>query len=101
MKQFIATKMGRFRAIAFLEGISLITLVFIGMPAKYVWGQEILVKTIGPVHGALFIIYVIMAISLAVEERWKFTTTALVLIASFVPFGTFWVDKKVLSKAEE
>lgn len=98
MKQFLATKIGRFRAIAFLEGVSLILLVFIGMPAKYVWEQEILVKTIGPIHGALFIIYVIMGISLAIEERWKLTTTLLVVIASFIPFGTFYADKKVLSR---
>lgn len=101
MKQFMNTKLGRFRAVAFLEGVSLIVLVFVGMPLKYLWEQEILVKTIGPVHGVLFILYVIMALSLSNDLNWKRNTTALVLIASFIPFGTFYADRKVLSVAAE
>lgn len=100
MKQLISTNIGRLRLIAFLEGISLLVLIFIGMPAKYMWEQPILVKTIGPVHGGLFLLFIVMALIVALQVKWKFITTLVVMASSFIPFGTFYVDWKILRKAE-
>jgi integral membrane protein len=99
MKQYINSPLGRLRLVAFLEGLSLIVLVFVGMPFKYWMGNPMLVKTIGPVHGVLFVVYVIITLGVAAEQQWKFmTTTWKVLLASFVPFGTFYIDKTILRK---
>ena len=101
MKNLIKTNTGRFRILAFLEGVSLIALIFIGVPLKYMSGNPALVKSIGPVHGLLFVLYVAFAFSLAAEHQWKFTqTTWKVLLASFIPFGTFYIDHTILSKIE-
>lgn len=101
MKNLIKTNTGRFRILAFLEGVSLIALMFIGVPLKYMSGNPALVKSIGPVHGLLFVLYVAFAFSLAAEHQWKFTqTTWKVLLASFIPFGTFYIDHTILSKIE-
>jgi integral membrane protein len=60
------------------------------------------VKAIGPVHGALFVLFVFVALRFAVEESWSFReTVARVFLASFVPFGTFVVDHRVLRPAYE
>ncbi|AYB29592.1 DUF3817 domain-containing protein [Chryseolinea soli] len=100
MKQYLQSPLGRLRLVAFLEGLSLILLVFVGVPVKYLMGNPMLVKTIGPVHGVLFVVYVIITLGVAVEQRWKFmTTTWKVLLASFIPFGTFYIDKTILRKA--
>lgn len=99
MNKFFITNIGRFRLLAFLEGVSLIALVFIGMPMKYMAGNPALVKSIGPVHGLLFLFYVAYTFSIAAENEWKFTsTTWKVLLASFIPFGTFYVDHTLLKK---
>lgn len=97
MNKFITTSIGRLRAIAFLEGLSLILLVFIAMPLKYGFGLPAMVKVVGMGHGVLFISYVLLTIIVSVEQGWSFlSTTWKVLLSSMVPFGTFYIDKKIL-----
>jgi integral membrane protein len=101
MIQLLKTNTGRLRIIGFLEGISLLVLIFIAVPLKYYAHQPQLVKMLGPVHGALFLLFVINTISVGVEQQWSFkTTTWKVLLACMVPFGTFYIDKKILSKMQ-
>ncbi|GAB4051433.1 hypothetical protein GCM10028810_49460 [Spirosoma litoris] len=101
MKNFLTTNIGRLRLIGLLEGISLLVLIGIAVPAKHLLGDPTLVKAIGPVHGVLFLLFVFNTLSVGVEYRWKFkTTTWKVLLACMVPFGTFYIDKKILSKIE-
>lgn len=89
--------MNRFRKIAILEGISYL-LLFITMPLKYIYDMAMPNYVVGMIHGFLFIIYVIFAIVLARHKRWKWDFTALVLLASLIPFGTFYLDRKYLIK---
>ena len=99
MKNLFTSNIGRLRLIGFLEGISLLLLIGIAVPAKHMFGDPTLVKAIGPVHGVLFLLFVFNTISVGVEYHWKFkTTTWKVLLACLVPFGTFYIDKKILSK---
>lgn len=93
------TKIGRLRLVAFLEGLSLLVLVGIAVPLKYLNNDPSLVKTMGPIHGMLFVLFVFNTISVGVEYKWKFsTTTWKVLLACFIPFGTFYIDKTILSR---
>ncbi|PHQ57148.1 MAG: hypothetical protein COC16_01850 [Lutibacter sp.] len=85
-----------FRIVSLLEGISYLLLLFIATPIKYWAGDESFVKMLGMPHGILFIGYVILAIIMKYELAWKSKTMWLVLIASVVPFGTFYIDKKYL-----
>jgi len=97
MTTFLTTKIGRLRLLAFLEGISLLILVFVAVPVKYITHDPSMVKLIGPIHGALFLLFLFITLSVGVEQNWKFKTTTLkVIIASFIPFGTFYIDNKIL-----
>lgn len=99
MINLLKTKVGRLRIIAILEGISLLTLVFIAVPLKYGLDNPSLVKMMGPIHGSLFLLFLFNTLSVGVEQNWKFReTTWKVLLACIIPFGTFYVDKKILSK---
>jgi integral membrane protein len=99
MKDLLNTKTGRLRIIGLLEGISLLALIGIAVPAKYVYDNPALVKTIGPIHGLLFLLFIFNTLSVGVEQRWQFkTTTWKVLVACMIPFGTFYIDRKILSK---
>ncbi|WP_418123726.1 DUF3817 domain-containing protein [Chryseobacterium sp. PTM-20240506] len=99
MTDLLKTKIGRLRILAILEGISLLTLVCIAVPVKYGMENPSLVKIMGPVHGSLFLLFLFNTLSVGVEQQWKFKeTTWKVLIACFIPFGTFYIDKKILSK---
>ena len=98
MANFLKSEIGRLRLLAFLEGTSLVFLLFIAVPLKYYFEKDI-VKFIGPAHGILFILYVIKVIQFGIENNWKFTkTTWKVLIACIIPFGTFYIDYQVLKK---
>jgi integral membrane protein len=99
MIQLLKTKVGRLRITGFLEGVSLLALVFIAVPVKYIGENDSLVKALGPVHGAIFLLFLFITLSVGVEQNWKFkTTTWKVILACFIPFGTFYIDKKILSK---
>ena len=99
MFQLIQSKVGRLRLIGFLEGISLLVLLFVAMPLKYMYGIPEFSKVMGTVHGALFLLFIFNTLSVGVEYRWKFKeTTWKVLLACMIPLGTFYVDQKILSK---
>lgn len=99
--KFLTTKIGRLRLIGFLEGISLLILIGIAVPLKYASGDPSLVKTMGPVHGLLFLLFSLNTLSFGIEQKWKFQeTTWKVLVACLIPFGTFYVDYTILSRQE-
>lgn len=50
---------------------------------------------VGMAHGALFVFYVMAVLYYGIDEKWKIGKVFLALIASIVPFGTFWADKKL------
>lgn len=86
-----------FRGISILEGLSLLILLFVAMPIKYILGDPEYVKHVGMAHGLLFVGYVLFAIMTKFELDWKPKTLLIVFVASVIPFGTFYVDKKYLS----
>lgn len=101
MKKLLTTSLGRLRIVGFLEGISLLVLLGIAVPAKHFFGNPALVKAIGPVHGILFLLYIVNALQVGIEQKWTFRNTTLkVLLACFIPFGTFYIDTKILSKQD-
>ncbi len=85
-----------FRIIALLEGVSYLLLLFIATPIKYVANDPKYVKMLGMPHGLLFIAYIILAFLLKPEYKWNSRQFLVVLIASIIPFGTFYVDRKYL-----
>ena len=85
-----------FRIISFLEGTSYLLLLFIAVPIKYFQGDASYVKMLGMPHGILFMLYLVLAIVLKKEMNWNYKTVGIVLVASVIPFGTFYVDKKYL-----
>ena len=87
-----------FRMISYLEGISYLLILFVTMPLKYLFASPEPNKVIGMAHGVLFLLYIVMAIIVKYDKKWNNKTLAIVLLCSIIPFGTFWMDKKYLSK---
>lgn len=86
-----------FKIIALLEGLSLLLLLFFAMPMKYILDQPEYVKHIGMAHGVLFIGYILLAIMLKIELTWSWKKFGIISLASIIPFGTFYVEKKYLN----
>lgn len=79
-----------------LEGISLLVLCFIAMPLKYMLHEPLAVRIMGSVHGVLFILYAWLIIHHAAAGRFNARQVGLLLLGSFLPFGTFATEKLVL-----
>jgi integral membrane protein len=88
-----------FRLTAILEGISYILLFanMLIMKPNYIEVYKQLLYPIGMSHGVLFIGYIGLAFLVKAEKKWNFITFSIVLIASLLPFGTFYVEKIYLT----
>ncbi len=95
MIELLKTQLGRLRVIAFLEGISFLVILFVTMPLKYLFAYPQANMTVGMIHGLLFMLYVLAVIQAKIIFNWDYKTTGLALLASIIPFGTFWADKKI------
>ena len=82
------------RLMAFLEGVSYLILLGIAMPLKYYYDNPEAVKIVGMVHGVLFVLYTINLLIIHLKLRWSYGKTIGAFVASLIPFGTFYADKK-------
>jgi len=87
-----------FKFVARAEGISLLLLLFVAMPLKYIWAYPKAVEVVGMAHGVLFIAYVAWAIWVYLSLKWSIKVLAIVILASIIPFGTFYIENKYLKK---
>ena len=87
-----------FRIIALLEGVSYILLMTVGLYFKYQLGDPTYVRLLGMPHGILFVTYIIFAFLVKENENWGIKNLGIVLLASILPFCTFYVDWKYLKK---
>ena len=85
-----------FRIVAFLEGVSYILLMSVGLYFKYQLGDPSYVKILGMPHGLLFIFYLILAFLIKDDEQWGNKDFGIIMLASILPFGTFYIDRKYL-----
>ncbi len=85
-----------FRIIAFLEGTSYILLLTFGLYFKYHLGDETYVKILGMPHGILFVFYILFCFILNKYENWDTKDLLIILFASVVPLGTFYIDRRYL-----
>jgi integral membrane protein len=84
----------RFLLVAFLEGCSFL-LFAITMPLKYMMGLPKPNYFIGMAHGVLFILYLVLLFLVSYQYKWSVKKIALSFIASLIPFGTFYANKKI------
>ena len=98
MTELLGTAKTHARVSGLLEGISFLLLLGIAMPLKYMAGMPEAVRYVGMAHGVLFIWYIIAVLLVRFEYRLSNTKTALALASSFLPFGTFYTDKKIFKK---
>jgi integral membrane protein len=87
-----------FRSFAVAEVVTWALLIG-GMLLKYVarvgdWPVSIA----GPIHGFVFLAYLVAGVVVAVNQRWSLGVTALALASAVVPFSSLpverWVDRR-------
>jgi integral membrane protein len=91
----------RYRIIAYVVGVFLLVLVFVAVPLKHLAHQPTLSAIVGPLHGFLYMVYLVLAFHLSVKARWSLRFTALVLVAGTVPFLSFVAERLVTRRVHE
>lgn len=90
----------RFKWVAFLEGTSFLILLLICMPLKYGMGIFWPNKIMGMAHGVMTVIYVFTLIDFSINYKIGLLRVFQFFVASLLPFGTFYAEKKWLRPLE-
>ena len=72
--------------------------MFVAMPVKYLMDVPEATQAIGMIHGILFVMFITATLVISIIQRWNLGRIFIVMASSFVPFGTFYVDRKILRK---
>jgi integral membrane protein len=89
----------RLRWASLAEGATLILLVCLAVPLKRMAGMPEFVSFMGPLHGAAFLIYLLMVMRAVSAGLFSAVETLLLLLVAFVPFGAFFMTGLFRRKA--
>ena len=93
----------RYRVMAFIVGSALLVLTAIVI-LQYGFDLRSQMKTpekiVAPVHGYLYIIYLVVAGDLARRAKWRLGRIVLVVCSGFVPFLAFIVEHRVYAQMQ-
>lgn len=84
----------RFRVIAYLVGCVLLLLTA-GVILRYGFGVPWLSQTVSPIHGFLYILYVVAVFDLGRRAGWALTRMVLIMLAGTIPFLSFYAERVV------
>jgi len=90
----------RFQILAYIVGTMLMLLAFVAVPLQYGARLPLVAEILGPVHGTLYIIYLIVAVDLSRRADLKMRQLAMIVVAGFIPVTTFIVERKITSQVE-
>jgi integral membrane protein len=87
-----------FRILGYIEGISLLLLLFFAMPLKYLADVPEAVSIVGMTHGVLFTAYALLALLLLEELGWGYAKLLFALLVASIPFGPFIFERQLFPK---
>jgi integral membrane protein len=81
----------RFRLVAYAEAVTFLILLGGVVVKRVLNGSDVGVRVMGPIHGIVFLVYVVMVLQVRASQAWNLGQTLLVIVASALPFGGFFV----------
>ena len=82
-----------YRVMAWIVGILLAVLVLVGMPLKYLGGDNSVVILTGVPHGWLYMLLLISAYNLGRRVQWPWQRLLVIALAGTVPFLSFVAER--------
>lgn len=102
-----------YQVLATVVGLSIATLTLVGIPLKYVhvlfpsvlpegtalqrFGAGINLW-LGTAHGFIYMVFLLVALMLALRARWPATFTILTLLLGTVPLVSFWAEARAVRR---
>lgn len=84
----------RYRVLAYVVGVGLATLVFVGIPLQ-VAGHPGLVAIVGPIHGFFYIAYLFLALDLSRRARFSLVEMLAMVGAGLLPILAFVIERRI------
>jgi integral membrane protein len=91
----VRSALTRYRVIAYIVGLMLLTLLFVAMPLKYLADDPAVMNVVGPMHGFLYVVYLLGTFDLARRVRWGLGRMILVALAGTIPLLSFVAERRV------
>jgi integral membrane protein len=101
----LATAVRRYRVMAYVTGVVLMVLCFVGIPLQVFAHNLAVVNYVGTAHGILYMIYLVAAYLMTRQVGLKLASpsTVIVLLAGTIPVLTFvverWVTRRYINPA--
>ncbi|HEX4817493.1 MAG TPA: DUF3817 domain-containing protein [Nonomuraea sp.] len=89
-----------FRVLAYVVGVMLLILCA-AMVLRYGFGNPALSKIIAPIHGGLYMIYLVTVMNLGMKTRWSWPYMLGVMLGGTVPFLSFVVERRVTQRVQQ
>lgn len=90
----------RYRIMAYTVGVLLVILMLVGVPLKYLNGDDRLVTWIGIPHGWLYMVLIITAVDLGRRARWSWKRLLLIALSGTVPFLSFVAERSATKNVQ-
>jgi integral membrane protein len=97
----LRSSLTRYRVMAYIVGTGLATLVFVGVPLQYGAGIPQVDEIVGPIHGFLYIVYLLAAVDLARRARFTLLQMAAMIGAGFIPLLAFVIEHRVTRRLRQ
>jgi len=95
----------RYWVMAYVVGVGLLVLVLVGVPLQYAAAKPAVVQVVGPIHGFLYIVYLVTVADLAHRFRLGLGQVIALVAAGFVPFLAFvaerWMTRRVAAQGAD
>ena len=94
----VSEALRRYQVMAFIVGVGLVVLVFVGMPLQLGAGHPGLVSVLGPVHGLAYIVYLVAALDLGRRAHLGVGPMAAMVLAGLVPLLAVLVERRITER---
>ena len=96
----VRAALGRYRVMAYTVGVGLLLLC---VATILDWGfhKPQMAEIIGPLHGFAYMVYLVMAVDLALKARWSWRGAIMVLLADVIPLLSFVAEHQVTRRVNE
>ncbi|MER6828517.1 DUF3817 domain-containing protein [Streptosporangium sp. NPDC000563] len=88
-----------FRILAYIVGVMLLILVTC-IVLRYGFGIEEPSKIVSPIHGFLYMLYLVATMNLGMKARWTWQYILGVMLAGTVPLLSFVFERRVTRRVE-
>ncbi len=84
-----------FRLVAIAEAVTYLVLLAAVVLYRVLDGPDF-IGFLGPVHGIVFLVYLVLTLQIRESQGWSLGQTILVVVAAAIPFGGFVVERRML-----